>query len=539
MPNPCYSGSNPIGKLTEEERLGLWKWVTENAIQLHSPGDPVGAAMPMEQLHEAFNNHFFGGSLTGEKAAWINEFLAARKTPFRRASDAAWAAQANRRAIQQQAKHLVNNRNATNLERAFNAVIAAPRYTTVGGGTHFAVFPFSHGGALLLNPLRWKAFARMVRNTWRNLSPAEAEILRDTMARSPRFTLAKRSQLDLSTHGNETGGGNLSTRGWAAMVETRFRLWDAAMERHINSGKFSADDIDSIGKELAVWANHATGSGKGLLTSNKYISSAFFGPKLAQSYWNRMVADPLKTIATFSSWNRATSGEKVVAMQRLRGSVTAALTYTGMLLANQALLAATGQKDQINWNDPSQSDWLGFKGGGFRWGLPGAMRTEINLIGQIIAAQSMKSEDLAAVGILGPKNADTSRLLSMRELYVARQLWSYVQNKATPAYGLGKELLTGHDFRERPLPWSSDKGDPKHPPISWGEFGASKLPIPLSAAAGYVYDQLRKSGSSVKEASMWMRAAMVGGVSFAMGIDPKEVKDNAPHRTREQARVGR
>lgn len=533
MPN-CYSGSNPIGKLSDEERLGMWKWVKENAIDLHSPGHPAGQGMPFEQVREMFNNHYFGGSA---KPEWVNEFFEARKMPFQRAIDAVWAAQANRRNIQQQAKHLVSDQNADILSRATNMVIAAPRYVSVGGGTHFAVFPFSHGGALLLNPFRWKAFARLVANTWKNVSPAQAEILRDTMARNANFTLARRSGVDLSTHGGETGGGNVSARGWAALLETRFRLWNAAMERHINSGKFSADEIDSIGKELAVWANHATGSGKGVLTQ-PVISSAFFGPKLAQSYWNRLIGDPVKTLGTFTNWNKATVGEKVVAMQRLRGAMAAATTYTGMLVANQALLAATGQKDQINWNDPSQSDWLAFKGGGFRWGLPGAMRSEINLIGQIIAAQSMKPEDLAAVGMSGAKGATGGRLQSLRELYVARQLLQYAKNKATPVVGLEEELRTGRDFMGRPLPWSSDKGDAKHPPISWGEFAWSKAPIPLSAAAGYVYDQLRKAGSSVTDASMWMRAVMVGGVSATMGVDPKEVKDSTPHRTRGQVQVG-
>ena len=107
---------------------------------------------------------------------------------------------------------------------------------------HGVVFPFTHGGALLLNPFRWKAFARMVRNTWRNLSPGEAENLRDTMTRSRNFTLAQRNGLDISTHGNETGGGNISARTWGALVETRFRLFDAAMKRHIDSGKYSPEE---------------------------------------------------------------------------------------------------------------------------------------------------------------------------------------------------------------------------------------------------------------------------------------------------------
>ena len=393
----------------------------------------------------------------------------------------------------------------------------------------------------MLNPLRWQAFARMVLNTWKNISPAQAERLRDTMARDPNFTLAQRSKLDLSTHGTETGGGNLSARTWGALVETRFRLWNQAMERHIKSGKYSADDIDSIGKELAVWANHATGSGKGIISSNRILSEAFFGPKLAQSYWNRLIGDPVKTLNTWANWSKASAGEKVVAMQRLQGAMTAAATYSGMLLANQALLSATGQKDKINWTDPSQSDWLGFKGFGFRWSLPGAMHSEINLIGQIIAAQSMTPEQLAKVGVAVPHGKiSADRLLALRQQYVARQLLQYAEGKATPLYGLGKELVTGHDFFGRPLPWSSDKGTPKKPPVSWGEYAWSKAPIPLTGGAKYVYEQLRKAGASVMDASMWMRAAMISGVSATTGVEPKEIKEPTPHRTRYgHAQVGR
>ena len=507
----CYSGSNPIGKLSDSERLAMWKWLKDNAID---------HGMPFEQVHDTFNNHFFGGSARPE---WVNEFLAARKTPFKRLSDAVWTTQANRRNIQQQAKSLVKDKNANILERAAKAVIVGPRYVSVGGGIHGVVFPGTHGGALVLNPTKWGAFARLVVNTWKNLNPTEAKLLMDNMARAPRFAMARRRGLDLTTHGVETGGGHVSARTWGALLETRFRLWDAAMERHINSGKYSAAEIDSIGEQMAVWANHATGSGKGII-SDPRVGWALFGPKLAQSYWNRLIGDPIKTLQTWANWNKASAGEKVVAMQRLRGAMWAAGTYSGMLAANQALLAATGQKDQINWNDPTKSDWLGFKGWGFKWSLPGAMHSEINLIGQLIAAQSMKPEQLAATGIPVGKNA-TANLPQLRQLYMARQLLQYAQNKATPAIGLGKEIVTGHDFMGRPLPWSSDKGTPKKPPVSWGEYAWSHAPIPLAGAARYVYDELRKSGASAGDALMWMRAAVVGAVSGTTGIEPKEAKE--------------
>jgi hypothetical protein len=529
----CYSGPNPIGKLTDRERLAMWKWVKENAID---------HGMPIEQVRETFNNHYFGGAA---KEPWLNEFLAARKTPFKRASDAAWAAQANRRNIQSQAKQLVKNQNSNILAKAADMVIAGPRYVTLGGGFHFAAFPFTHGGALTLNPLRWKAFGRLVFNTWRNaFNKGEAEILRDTMARDPRFTLAQRSKLDFSTHGNESGGGKINDRAWAALVETRFRLWQAAMDRHTKPGMSTAD-IDSLGTQLALWANHATGSGEGVFTASRYLSKAFFGPKLTQSYWNRLVGDPLKTISTWVNWSKATPGEKAVAQQRLQGAVAAAVTYSGMLYANQAMLAATGQKDQINWNDPSKSDWLAFKGWGFRWGIPGAMHAEIKLIGQIIAAQNMTPEDLAAQGMqVGKGRGSPAKLQSLRDAYRLRQIEDYFLNKATPAIKLGQELWTGKGFPERPLPWNMAKQTPaeaaKHPRMSWGEYAWSHAPIPLESGAQYVFEQLRKAGMSVGDASMWIRAAVVSAISFAAGEGPKAVKDSTPHRTRYgHAQVGR
>jgi len=519
----------------------MWRWIKENAID---------HGMPFEQVHDTLNAKFFNGTA---KPEWLNEFLAARKTPFKRLTDAAWSTQANRRNIQSQAKQLVKNQNSNLLEKAANAIIAGPRYVTLGGGFHFAAFPFTHGGALILNPLRLKAFSRLVFNTWRNaFNKGEAAILRDAMARDPQFTLARRSNLDFSTHGNESGGGKINDRAWGALVETRFRLWKAAMDRHTKTG-MSTEDIDSLGKELAVWANHATGSGgwktkegrEGGIFTQPVISKVFFGPKLAQSYIDRLIGDPAKTVSTWANWSRATAGEKAVAMQRLQGAVTAAVTYSGMLAANQALLSATGQKDQINWNDPSKSDWLAFKGWGFRWGLPGAMHAEIKLIGQIIAAQRMTPEDLAAQGMqVGQGKVSPDKLQSLRDAYRLRQAEQYLLAKATPAIKLGQELWTGKGFPERPLPWSTVKQTPKeavkHPRISWTEYAWSHAPIPLESGAQYVFEQLRKAGASVNDASMWIRAAVVGAISFAAGEGPKEVKEPAPHRTRYgHAQVGR
>ena len=45
-----------------------------------------------------------------------------------------------------------------------------------------------------------------------------------------------------------------------------------------------------VGKNLAEWANHATGSAKGPISN--LGGNVLFGPKLTQSKLNRMFSDP-------------------------------------------------------------------------------------------------------------------------------------------------------------------------------------------------------------------------------------------------------
>ena len=64
----CYSGPIPV---TDDERIVIWKWAKENAIDQGLPIDKVG---------DAINEHFFGGQA---KPEWITDILSGRKTPFK------------------------------------------------------------------------------------------------------------------------------------------------------------------------------------------------------------------------------------------------------------------------------------------------------------------------------------------------------------------------------------------------------------------------------------------------------------------------
>jgi len=56
MANPCYSGPIPV---TDDERIVIWKWAKENAIDQGLPIDKVG---------DAINEKFFGG----QAISWLS-----------------------------------------------------------------------------------------------------------------------------------------------------------------------------------------------------------------------------------------------------------------------------------------------------------------------------------------------------------------------------------------------------------------------------------------------------------------------------------
>lgn len=507
----------------------IWKFAKANGID---------HGMSIDKVGDAINTHFFAGQA---KPEWITDILSGRKTPFRELSNAAWKAQYNRRQIVQQAQNLAKQQAQNPVVKTLQRLWNAPRAASVFG--HGVVFPVTHAGDLALRPGSWGVFMKGLMNTWtKSWSPAATERLLDTMKRQPLFDTALRSGLDIG-EGSHTdqillagkGKGSPGERAWSILKAMRFELWNHEMEKYIKPGMSQTDTLD-VGKNLAEWANHATGSAKGGLGSIKGISNVMFGPKITQSKLNRIFSDPVKTVGTFSNWKNASAGEKAAAWTRLHGATQYFLTGAGMLAVNQGVLWATGQKDadgnpiKINYQNPTKGDWMAFKGGGLEFSIPG-MHSELKTLGQILAVTFANSK------AVNPMHESQTAL-------IAKTLGQYALNKANPAIGLGKELATGRGFPDRPLPWVHDEptksaikaakaGHPK--PISpgkvpysgipglqgWDEYLLSHGPIPLTGPIKYVYDQTRNRGASAMDATAWIKAMIIFGVG-ATGVHAGE-----------------
>jgi len=487
----CYSGKNPV---TDDERYAIWRWAKENGID---------HGLPLDQVHDAIDKQFFNGMAPAD---WINDILSGRKTPFKTLADAAWKAQYNRRVITQQARDALRQQTLGPVQKYLGKLWSAPRSLATFG--HGIVFPVTHGGDLAFRPQSWGLYIKGLLDTWtKSWSPAATERLLNNMKRQPLWDTAIRSGLDVGENSHPSGilgkgAGGPAARAWSILGALRFELWNREMERFTKPG-MSREEVLDIGKNLAEWANHATGSGKGPIAN--IGGNILFGPKLTQSKLNRLFSDPAKTLQTFGNWKNATAGERAVALTRLSGLGQYVGAGLGMLAVNQGVLWATGQKQNVNFTDPTKGDWLAFKGGGLEWSAPG-LHTELRTLGKIMAVSLMDDKDFQKKFPRQNKQAILAEIVGQ-----------YGLGKAHPAIQLGKEVLTGQDYFGRPMPWSPSKGSAFAPKYGWMEYALSHGPIPFTEPIKYTYDQLRKGGASALDALAIIKGAIITGVG-ATGV---------------------
>jgi hypothetical protein len=339
----CYSGPNPV---TDDERIAIWRWAKVNGID---------HGLPIEKVGDAINQHFFNGMARPE---WITDILSGRKTPFQHTADNAWRAQYNRRAIVQQAKDQFRLQSMGPVGRILRKLWTAPReLLTIG---HSFVFPITHGGDLALRPTSWGTLIQGLFNTYKGAfnTPHAARML-DSTQRRELYTTALRVGVDAGPKSHPSGlisryYNGPAKRAWDMLTVMRYELWEGQMKKAIHPG-MSNEEILDIGKRLASWANHATGSAEGPVAK---MGGVLFGPKLTQSKLSRLTSDPAETIKTFANWGSASSGEKRVALVRLSGATQYLLTGLGFLAVNQGLNAALGTKQAVNFTDPTKSDYL-------------------------------------------------------------------------------------------------------------------------------------------------------------------------------------
>ena len=356
-------------------------------------------------------------------------------------------------------------------------------------------------------------------NTWTKTWPGQqADFARmmNSMEQNPRHDLALQSGLDIGerSHINEsfTKQSTMGARAWSALTVLRFDEWNRLMDKATNSRMTQQETLE-VGKHLAEWANHATGSAKGPIAS--LGGNVLFGPKLVQSKLNRMFSDPAKTLKTFSNWNNATAGEKAVALTRLSGLTQYFGMLVGTLGMNWGYNKATGKKDEdnVNFTHPEKGDFLAYKVGGLEFAIPG-LHSEIKGLGKILATSYL------AYRWADPKYALEQKALTGKKppypLPDPQQaMWQYASSKFAPSIQMGVEALRGKDYSGHAMPWSPDPGKPNWPRLDWWQYAMSHFPIPLSGPIRYFYDQMKDThGASAKDSTAITKALIMFGVGL-------------------------
>ena len=288
-----------------------------------------------------------------------------------------------------------------------------------------------------------------------------------------------------------------------------------------------------MGKYIATMANHAAPcpEARGMLTSSKAAGELLFGSKLTQSKINRM-AEAVKTAGTYLNWNAASPRQKAAARTHLSQMTAFATTYAGFLAANQGFLWATGQKDkdgkptQINWKDPTKSDWMKFKVRRIRgFCVSTSIHSELKALGAVLASSYM------AYKWSDPKFVAQQKALGIKKPFhppnPLDELIKYGRSKLSPTAGIGADVLTGQDFSHHPVPWSPDPGKPAWPRVEWAQYGIAHAPIPLSGPIRYVYDQFRTRGMSALDATTIIKTLIitsVGATGIHIGEDYQAAK---------------
>ena len=503
----CYPGQIPV---TDEERIAIWRWAKLASID---KGEPI------DKVSDAINQRFFNGQA---KPEWISDILSGRKTPFRELATDAWKKQYNRRQITAQAKQVAGRQAMSSARRAMETMWNFPRSAAVFG--HGLVFPVTHAGDLMLRPASWGNFMKGFLNTWTKTWPgqqAEFALMMNSMERNPRYDLALRSGLDIGerSHINEsfTKQSTMGARAWSALTVLRFDEWNRLMDKATNS-RMTQEETLEVGKHLAEWSNHATGSAKGPIAS--LGGNVLFGPKLVQSKLNRMFSDPAKTLKTFSNWGNATAGEKAVALTRLSGLTQYFGMLAGTLALNYGVNKAMGKKDDenVNWTDATKGDFLAFKVGGMEFSVPG-LHTEIKGLGKILATSYM------AYKWADPKFEAQQKALGIKKPFPpldpleAATQWGV--GKLNPAGAMIAEGLRGKDYSGHPLPWSPDPGKPSWPRQDWWQYTIARTPIPLSGPIRYFYDHMKQQGASATDATTITKSLIMFGAGLTgMHVSP-------------------
>jgi hypothetical protein len=506
MASPCYPSQLQDPKFSNEESRDIWNYARVTYID-------KGV-----EISDTIKNV---ATDLGLKPEWVAKAFTEPKA-IRSITNEMYKKMSDRRRVVQDAKDIVNGLDKSPIRKVFDTIWRTPFAIAVAG--HGTVGMQTHAGAALFRPSTWNTyFTNFGRQYKYSYNKAAHEAAMQELVRDPNFITAKRAGLanDPSATYTDYGvyakwipkvlGKAIGQRGFDVLKKYRQDAFNNEWSKVSESIKSDPQATKDLAKNLAEMINHSSGVadiGHGPVPTG--ISTLTFAARLEASRWARIIGDPIKTVGTFTDWKNSSAADRHVAVIRLRHAAEFTGFYVATLIANQAMLSASGSKDQINFTDPSKSDWLRHKIAGRTIGLEGNLMAPIRLLGQLI---------YNAFGPRQPYQRMESRFESE-----TKTVGGYVRGKLSPAAGIAVDVATQSDFMGNPLPFSKDKPKAGKHQLAIGEYLGQRGPIPLSGAIREVYDNFKEQGMDAATATNLIRGLAVLGAETTgakVGMEPK------------------
>jgi hypothetical protein len=463
---------------------------------------------------------------------WLSKDAVTKKL-----ADDLWLKQRNARRLKEAAKTWLRELDTPGYMKALGSIPRAMFGLSVFG--HGFVALGTHAPMLAFQPRFWGAYVRNFGKMYKMVfSPTYYEAQMADLVRRPNYAKANRSGLQNNPHQYEEyhttamrdlvtgwiGEKNINridnlasagNRGYGVLKLLRQDVWD----QKYNKLPDSVSKQEGVAEALSDDVNHVTGVTRAGAPRGSNL--LLFAPRLAGSRVMWLGGDPIRAAKTVANWKKASTAERVFAVNQMREKGWVLGTFASLLALNQGVLTGSGSKQKINGIpeslggagfDPLAADFMKFKALGGNIAYGGATLTMAKLPARV--AMAILYDGKGSKYILEDERVD-------------KVIGSYVRSQMSPFAGTMYDLATGRDYEGRPLPAKlfgtveQTQRVPKRlqqqgvdEPYTWAEFAATKLPIPIAEG---IKEGLRGSGMPEDQIKYWLKAAAVTSLMTATG----------------------
>lgn len=416
----------------------------------------------------------------------------------------------------------VNEQEQNKAIKMYKTAVNAIREEKVFG--HSGIFVGTHSGMTLTDLPRVKYTIKALLNGYK-LSYGDEHFYNtemENLKNSPNYLIAQKAGLknnpDIFNNDEEIISTKLGwfskagVRGFNAIKVLRQDLFDNHFNRLTEAEKQDPNSAISI----AHLVNNATGASN--LNMPAWVGEVTFAGGMEAARWGKLTKNPLK--AGYIALKALTPGAKVSVGEKVFAKVWASRvgwelgTYAIILAANAAIqYYLSGDKNKVNYTDPTKSDFMKMKFGNTTFDFTSGMLSTLHFASQTI--NLLKNENPYRRGkqepLINTLGANTMK---------------YGVGKLSPFYGEVAETALRHDYNGNTVPWSNDR--PLHKwnhKLTWKEYAASKLPLPIAEGFNSFYESARQNGMSDKEIDNVLTGIKNGAISGLTGFKAYETND--------------